>query len=168
MLQERLEVTPITVQCTVNGAPVEATTMPNRTLLDFLRDTLRLTGAKEGCGTGDCGACTVIVDGRTINSCIMLAGQANGKTITTVEGLAAPDGTLSPVQQAFVETGGLQCGFCTPGFVVTATAFLEQNPNPTENEVRVAIAGNLCRCTGYSKIVDAVLLAARKKREATV
>ncbi|GIW12214.1 MAG: oxidoreductase [Dehalococcoidia bacterium] len=153
----------VTVQCTVNGVPRTVTTVPNRTLLEMLREDLALTGAKEGCGTGDCGACTVIVDGRPVNSCLMLAPQAEGKTIRTVEGVAQ-GGRLHPVQEALIEYGGLQCGFCTPGLVVTAAALLERQPSPSEETIRSALAGNLCRCTGYGKIVDAVLAAAERMR----
>lgn len=163
MLQERVGQSTVTVRCTVNGLERVVTTVPNRSLLEMLREDLALTGAKEGCGTGDCGACTVIVDGRPVNGCLMLAPMADGTTITTVEGIAR-GGVLHPVQQTMVEMGGLQCGFCTPGFVVTAVNFLDGHPNPTEDEIRVAIAGNLCRCTGYSKIVDAVQEAAKRQR----
>ncbi|GIW07327.1 MAG: oxidoreductase [Dehalococcoidia bacterium] len=164
MLQERVGQATVTVHVTVNGVPRPVTTVPNRTALELLREDLALTGAKEGCGTGDCGACTIVVDGRPVNGCLLLAPMLDGKTVLTVEGVAR-GGKLHPVQQAMVEMGGLQCGFCTPGFVVTAVNYLEQHPNPTEDEIRVAIAGNLCRCTGYSKIVDALLEAAKRMRE---
>lgn len=144
------------IRMTVNGQPVELTVEPYRTLLDVLRDELDLTGAKKGCDRGDCGACTVLLDGKPVTSCMMLAVQADGHRITTIEGLGA-GGRLHPVQQAFVDHGAVQCGFCTPGMVLAAVALLEENPQPTEAEVRDAIAGNLCRCTGYAKIVDAVM-----------
>ncbi|MCC7355459.1 MAG: (2Fe-2S)-binding protein [Anaerolineae bacterium] len=142
----------------VNGQPVTVETEPNRTLLEVLREDLGLTGSKEGCGTGDCGACTVHLNGRPVTSCLVLAPEADGCEIVTIEGLAQ-SGQLHPVQQAFIQYGGLQCGICTPGFVMAATALLRDNPNPTEHEVREAIAGNLCRCTGYDKIVRAILAA---------
>src|ERR687890_611761 len=139
----------------VNGQNVSAEVEPAKLLLDFLRDDLGLTGTKEGCGTGDCGACTVHLDGKAVHSCLTLALEANGAEVTTVEGLA-PDGGLHPVQAAIVEYGGTQCGFCIPGFVMMASAFLREHPNPSEDELRMGIAGNLCRCTGYDKIVRAL------------
>jgi carbon-monoxide dehydrogenase small subunit len=143
----------------VNGRTHEVFSEPNRTLLEVVRDDLHLTGAKEGCGTGDCGACTMLVDGRTVTSCLMLAPDAQGREITTIEGLA--DGAqLTAVQRAFIETGGVQCGFCIPGMIISGTALLEANPHPTREEIRLGIAGNLCRCTGYRKIVDAIESAA--------
>ena len=144
------------IHMTVNGQPMELAVEPYRTLLDVLRDELDLTGAKKGCDRGDCGACTVLVDGKPVTSCMMLAVQADGCRITTIEGLRT-DGRLHPLQQAFVDHGAVQCGFCTPGMVLAAVALLDENPHPTEAQVREAIAGNLCRCTGYAKIVDAVL-----------
>ena len=144
------------IHMTVNGEPVELAVEPYRTLLDALRDDLDLTGAKKGCDRGDCGACTVLVDGKPVASCMMLAVQADSCLITTIEGLRT-DGRLHPLQQAFVDHGAVQCGFCTPGMVLSAIALLDENPHPTEGQVREAIAGNLCRCTGYAKIVDAVL-----------
>ena len=146
-------------QLTVNGREHDVYAEPNRSLLEVVRDELRLTGAKEGCGTGDCGACTVLVDGRTVTSCLVLAPDAQGREITTIEGLANAE-QLHPMQQAFIETGGVQCGFCIPGMILSATALLEANPHPTRDEIRVGIAGNLCRCTGYRKIVDAIESAA--------
>jgi carbon-monoxide dehydrogenase small subunit len=149
------------VQMTVNGERQELAVEPWRTLLDVLRDDLALTGVKKGCDRGDCGACTVLFDGRPINSCMMLAVQAADHAILTIEGLAdLTHGTLHPLQQAFVEHGAIQCGFCTPGMILAAAALLEDNPHPSAAEVREAIAGNLCRCTGYVKIVEAVLAAA--------
>ena len=152
------------VRLTVNGAPQRGRVEARTNLADFLREDLGLTGTHLACEHGVCGACTVLVDGRAVRACLMLAVQADGAEVTTVEGIAAPDGTLSPVQQAFMDCHGLQCGFCTPGFVVTVTAFLEANPDPSEAEIREGIAGNLCRCTGYQGIVDAVTLAAERLR----
>ena len=147
------------VEATINGETVEFLCEPRQSLLETLRDVLELTGSKEGCLTGDCGACTVIVDGRAIDSCLMLGVEAQGKNITTVEGLAT-QGVLSVLQNKFLEDASLQCGICTPGFLISAKSLLDRNPNPTEPEVRYALAGNLCRCTGYDKIVKAVLDAA--------
>jgi carbon-monoxide dehydrogenase small subunit len=150
-----------TVSLTVNGEPRRATIEPRKTLADFLREDCGLTGTHLGCEHGVCGACTVILDGRASRSCLVFAVQADGATVTTVEGLA-PDGTLNPVQAAFQAEHGLQCGFCTPGFVVSATAFLERNPDPTDAEIREALSGNLCRCTGYQGILRAVRRAAEQ------
>lgn len=144
---------------TVNGMAYEVEAAPTARLLDVLRDQLGLTGTKEGCAEGECGACTVIVDGKAVNSCVMLAVQARGKEVLTVEGLAA-DGELDDLQQKFVENGAVQCGFCTPGMLMSAKALLMVNPVPSEQDIRVALAGNLCRCTGYSAIVAAVKAAA--------
>ncbi|MBX7166914.1 MAG: (2Fe-2S)-binding protein [Pirellulales bacterium] len=152
------------VTATVNGEPVEFLCEARQSLLEVLRDTLNLTGAKEGCNNGNCGACTVLVDGQPVNSCVMLAVEAEGAQITTVEGLAH-DGRLHPLQQCFLEDAALQCGICTPGFLVAAKALLDRNPHPTEAEIRFELAGNLCRCTGYDKIVRAVLDAAKKSQE---
>ena len=146
----------------VNGEDYPVEIAPHRTLLDVLRNELDLTGSKEGCGTGDCGCCTVLVDGTPVNSCLMLAIQAEGREVVTVEGIA-PDGGLHPLQEKFVEYGAVQCGFCIPGFIVAAKAFLDDHPNPTKEEIRVALAGNLCRCTGYTKIVEAVAAAAQAR-----
>jgi len=143
------------LQLKVNGQNVAAEVEPAKLLLDFLRDDLGLTGTKEGCGTGDCGACTVHMDGLAVHSCLTLALEANGAEVTTVEGLAPADG-LHPIQAAIVEYGGTQCGFCIPGFVMMASAFLKEHPHPSEDELRMGIAGNLCRCTGYDKIVRAL------------
>jgi aerobic carbon-monoxide dehydrogenase small subunit len=153
------------LSCTVNDEATEALVQPWDTLLDALRERMGLTGPKEGCGTGDCGACTMLLDGKPITSCLMLAVSAAGREITTVEGLARP-GELSHLQKAFVDHTALQCGVCIPGFLVNATAFLRENPNPTEEEIRVALQGNLCRCTGYTKIIEAVLDAARRAASA--
>jgi len=146
----------------VNGERTELAVEPSWTLLETVREQLRLTGPKEGCGTGDCGACSMIVDGRLITACLMLAAQADGCEITTVEGLAR-DGRLDPVQRAFVEKGGVQCGFCTPGMIMAARALLDRNSQPTLEKVREGLAGNLCRCTGYSKIYESVLAAAGER-----
>ncbi len=146
---------------TVNGTCYELAITPNLTLLDLLRDELNLTGTKHGCGEGDCGACAVLLNGLPVNACLVLALEAAGQAVTTIEGVA--DGNdLHPIQQAFIDVGAVQCGYCTPGMILVAKAFLEENPTPTAEEVRQAISGNLCRCTGYAKIVDAVLLAAQK------
>ena len=152
------------VEATINGEAVEFLCEPRQSLLETLRDVLELTGAKEGCSTGDCGACSVLVDGRVVCSCLMLGVEADGHDIVTVEGLA--DGArLHPLQQKFLEDASLQCGICTPGFLMSAKALLDRNPNPTEAAIRYALAGNLCRCTGYDKIVHAVLDAAKVMRE---
>jgi aerobic carbon-monoxide dehydrogenase small subunit len=143
------------IQLTINGQTVEAAVEPNRTLLQFLREDLGLTGTKHGCGLGDCGACTVILDGRPVNSCLVLAIQANGREVVTIEGLAE-NGKLHPIQQAFVDKGAIQCGFCTPGMILSAKALLDANPKPSQQDIRMALSGNLCRCTGYQKIVEAV------------
>jgi len=152
------------VTTTVNGEEVEFLCETQQTLLDVLRDNLGLTGSKEGCGTGDCGACSVTLDGRLVCSCLVLGVEAQGHRITTIEGIAE-GGTLHPLQQQFLDDAALQCGICTPGFIVAAKALLDRNPNPTETEVRYWLAGNLCRCTGYDKIVRAVMNAAAKMRE---
>ncbi len=153
-----------TIHLTVNGQHVSREVETRLHLGDFLRRELKLTGTHLGCEHGACGACTVLFDGEAVRSCIMFAVQADGHEVTTTEGLAAADGTLSPVQQAFWDEHGLQCGFCTPGMLTTLTAFLQENPNPTEGEVREAISGNLCRCTGYQNIVAAAMTAARRLR----
>ena len=143
---------------TINGQRRTIDVEPDETLLHVLRERLSLTGTKEGCDEGECGACTVLIDGRPVDSCITAAMAVDGAELVTIEGLAASSDELSPLQQAFVQTGGVQCGFCTPGFIVTLTALLESDPSPTEDEIRDALSGNLCRCTGYSQIVDAVML----------
>jgi aerobic carbon-monoxide dehydrogenase small subunit len=153
------------VSTTINGEPQEFLCDANQSLLDVLRGPLGLTGSKEGCGSGDCGACTVTVDGRLVCSCLMLAPEAEGSEIATIEGMAQGD-QLHPLQQKFLEFGALQCGICTPGFLMSAKALLERNQNPTETEVRYWLAGNLCRCTGYDKIIRAVLETAADMREA--
>ena len=153
------------VSATVNGDRVEFLCETGQTLLDVLRDELRLTGTKEGCGTGDCGACSVMVDGRLVCSCLMLAVEAEGKSIETIEGMAQGE-KLHPLQRKFIEHAALQCGICTPGILIAARSLLARNPDPTESEVRFWLAGNLCRCTGYQKIIEAVLDAAREMRGA--
>ncbi len=144
---------------TVNGEPREVLVQPYQTLLEFLREELELTGAKEGCGTGDCGCCTVTLDGAPVTSCLVLGLQAEGRAVGTVEGIGTDD-RLDPIQEAFVETGALQCGFCIPGAVVMARSLLDENPNPSDDDIRWALAGNLCRCTGYTKWIEAVRAAA--------
>ena len=154
----------VQVSTTVNGDVEEFVCDPGETLLEVLRNRLGLIGAKEGCGTGDCGACSVIVDGQLMCSCLVLGAEANGREITTVEGMS--DGSqLHPLQEKFIEHAALQCGICTPGFLVAAKVLLEKNPNPTETEIRYALAGNLCRCTGYDKIVRAVQAAGKEMRK---
>jgi carbon-monoxide dehydrogenase small subunit len=143
-------------ECSVNGSACRATVESRRTLADFLREDRGLTGTHLGCEHGVCGACTVLVDGAAVRSCLMFAAQVDGCEVTTIEGLASADGTLSPLQEAFREHHGLQCGFCTPGFIVSATAFLEDHPDPSAAEIREALSGNLCRCTGYQGILRAV------------
>jgi aerobic-type carbon monoxide dehydrogenase small subunit (CoxS/CutS family) len=152
------------VTLTVNGTQRSVSVPPETTLLTLLRDHLGLTGAKLGCDVGDCGACTVIVEGRPVNACLMLASQAEGRTVLTIEGVATPD-ALHPVQQAFEEHASLQCGFCGPGVILSAKALLEENPHPSIAEIRDALSGNLCRCTGYTKMIDAVQHAARLLRK---
>ncbi len=148
------------LQLTVNDEPRQAFVEPYFSLLDTLRDELHLTGTKKGCDEGDCGACTVLLNGKPVTSCMVLALSAHDADVTTIEGLATKD-SLHPVQQAFVDHGGLQCGFCTPGLIMASVGLLQDNPSPTEEEVKFAIGGNLCRCTGYSKVVEAILAAAR-------
>ena len=149
-----------TVDLKVNGKSVSVEVEEDLRLLDLLRDKLHLTGAKEGCGEGECGACTIIMDGEVVNSCMIMAFQANGREITTIEGLQDGD-KLHPIQEAFLEAGAVQCGYCTPGMVLATKAILDKNINPTEEEIREGISGNLCRCTGYTKIVDAVHIASK-------
>ena len=157
--------TTIKVSTTINGDPVDYLCEPQETLLDALRDRLGLTGAKEGCGTGDCGACSVILDGRLVCACLVMGAEAEGRAVETIEGLADGD-ELHPLQQKFIDHAALQCGVCTPGFLVAAKSLLDHNPDPTETEVRYWLAGNLCRCTGYDKIVRAVMDTAAEMREA--
>ena len=153
----------VAVQATVNEEPISFLCEPRESLLEVLRDRLQFTGAKEGCNNGNCGACSVLMDGRLVNSCCVLGVEAAGARVTTVEGLAGADG-LTPLQQCFLEGAALQCGICTPGFLVAASALLEKNPNPTEHEIRFWLAGNLCRCTGYDKIIRAVQATAAQAR----
>jgi len=153
------------VTTNVNGEPAEFLCEPTQTVLDVLRDQLGLTGSKEGCGSGDCGACSIMVDGRLVCSCLMLGAEAEGCRIETIEGMARGD-KLHPLQKKFIEVAALQCGICTPGFLVASKALLERNPNPSETEIRYWLAGNLCRCTGYDKIIQAVMQAASELREA--
>lgn len=152
---------PITL--TVNGEAVQSTVPARRLLSDFLRDDLHLTGTKRGCETGICGACSVLVDGQVVKSCLSLAVQHNGRSVTTVEGLSQGE-QLHPLQESFMQCGGLQCGYCTPGFLMTSCAMLAANPSPSEDEVRHGLNGNLCRCTGYTQIVESILTAAEKMR----
>jgi carbon-monoxide dehydrogenase small subunit len=147
------------IKLTVNGKECEVSVPPWRTLLEVIREELGLTGTKEGCGLGECGACTVIMDGKTVNSCLVLAAEADGKQITTIEGLAKGD-ELHPLQQAFIDHGGFQCGFCTPGMIMSSKALLDANPKPNEEEIRQGISGNFCRCTGYTKIIESIKAAA--------
>ncbi|MEO9169529.1 MAG: (2Fe-2S)-binding protein [Aestuariivirga sp.] len=151
------------IQAIVNGDEVEFTCPEDEVLLDVLRNRLGLTGAKEGCGTGDCGACSVILDGRLVCSCLVLGAEMNGKKVETIEGMA-DGGILHPLQQNFIDHAALQCGICTPGFLIAAQALLRKNPDPSEEEIRFGLAGNLCRCTGYDKIVRAVQAAAKEMR----
>jgi carbon-monoxide dehydrogenase small subunit len=155
----------VLVSTTINGDSVEFVCQPGETLLDVLRDRLGLTGSKEGCGTGDCGACSVTLDGRLVCSCLVLGAEAEDREVTTIEGLADGE-NLHPLQSKFIEHAALQCGICTPGFLIAAKALLDRNPSPTDEEIRYALAGNLCRCTGYDKIVRAVKAAATEVRRA--
>ena len=150
----------VVVSSSINGNPVDFIAEPQQSLLECLRDTLGLTGAKEGCNDGNCGACSVLLNGRLVNGCLVLGVEADGQEVTTVEGLADLQ-ELHPVQEAFVVEDGLQCGYCTPGFIVSTKALLDKNPNPTEDEIRFWLAGNLCRCTGYDKIIRSVQAAAQ-------
>jgi carbon-monoxide dehydrogenase small subunit len=154
------------VQSRINGEDTEFLVEPRQSLLETLRDVLQLTGSKEGCNDGNCGACTVVLDGRIVTSCLVLGVEAQGSEITTIEGIAQPGG-LHPIQQAFLENAALQCGICTPGFIVASKALLDREPTPTEERIRFWLANNLCRCTGYDKIVRAVLDASQKMQEAT-
>jgi carbon-monoxide dehydrogenase small subunit len=148
----------------INGSDYQISVEPHHTLLTVLREQLNITGPKECCGVGECGACTVLVDGKAINACLVLAVEMDGHEIITIEGLGGPE-KLSPLQQAFIDTGAVQCGFCTPGMILAAQYLLNTNPNPTEADVRTALAGNLCRCTGYARIISAVLRAAQNGRD---
>ena len=152
---------PGVIRFTVNGTPAEVTANGGRRLLDVLREDLGLTGTKEGCGEGECGACTVLLDGRAVNACLFPALEASERSVTTIEGLQGAGGKLSLIQQAFVDHGAIQCGFCSPGMILSAQALLDRNPSPSDHEIREALAGNLCRCTGYVQIAEAVKAAAR-------
>ncbi len=151
----------LTINCTINGKPITANAEPSTSLLEFLRDTLEMKGTKLCCNTGECGACTVIYNGKPINSCVTLAADANGAKITTIEGLAEDD-KLHPVQQAFIDTGAVQCGYCTPGYIMSVKALLDRTTKPTQEDIEEAVSGNICRCTGYAKIIDAIHLAANR------
>lgn len=154
----------IPVSFILNGKPVRCEVPAEETLVDTIRNRFRLTGTKKGCGTGDCGSCTVLLDGTAVRSCTLLTGMVEGRSITTIEGVGTME-KLHPVQQAFVDVNAIQCGYCIPGMVLTAIALLRENPDPTEEEIRLAISGNLCRCTGYQKIVEAIQLAAERMRQ---
>jgi carbon-monoxide dehydrogenase small subunit len=153
------------VSCTVNGEEEEVEVLARRLLSDMLRDDLNLTGTKRGCESGTCGACTVLVDGKAVKSCLKLAIQVRGRDVTTIEGLRGDDGALHPLQQAFIDHMGLQCGYCTPGFIMTACAMLADTPEPTKKEIREGLSGNLCRCTGYVNIVESIKAASREMSE---
>ena len=155
----------VSISFTLNGDKVTAEVPPTWTLLNTLREYFELTGPKEGCGAGECGACTVIVDGKAVNSCIYPIPEVEGKSVTTIEGIASKDGTLHPLQKAFIENNGVQCGFCTSGMIMSAKALLDHNPDPTEDEIRTGIAGNLCRCTGYVQIVESIEKAGEMVRQ---
>ena len=159
-MQQRMRKVPISFK--INGDEVEVLAKPWQTLLEVLRDELQLTGTKEGCSNGNCGTCTVIVDGQAIDSCLAIGVEVDGHEVLTIEGLAQ-GGVLHPLQRSFIDSGGLQCGFCTPGFIMSAKAFLDRVPNPTELELRTGIAGNLCRCTGYDKIIKAIMSVSQQK-----
>ncbi len=151
-----------TISFILNGEPVEVEIEPHLTLLQLLRDHLELTGTKEGCGMGECGACTILLDGKAVNSCIFPAQEVEGRKVITIEGLMDAQGNLHPIQKAFIDHGAIQCGFCTPGMVLSAKALLDENPKPSEDEIRNGIAGNLCRCTGYLQIVQAIKAVSRQ------
>jgi len=153
------------INVTINNDRYEVAVDPWRTLNEMLRDELKLTGTKLGCGTGDCGACTVLLNGKSVNSCLTLAVEVDGQEITTIEGLAESEDKLDPIQEAFIEKGGVQCGFCTPGMIMSAKFLLNNNASPNEYEIKKALDGNLCRCTGYYKIIDAIQYAAKKSEK---
>jgi len=155
----------IDVKFNLNGEPVTAVVPVTWTLLRTLREYFELTGAKEGCGVGECGACTVLIDGESVNACLYPVPEIEGKNVQTIEGLAHPDGTLDPIQQAFIENNGVQCGYCTSGMIMSAKALLEKNPQPAESDIRNAISGNICRCTGYVQIVESIAMAANMQEE---
>ena len=156
----------VTIEFTLNGAKTKVTIPPNITLVRMLRSELGLTGTKIGCNKGECGACAVLIDGKSINSCLVLAPQVDGREVITIEGLEK-DGTIHPIQEAFIEEGAIQCGYCIPGMVISAKALLDNNPAPNDDEIRVGISGNLCRCTGYTKIINAIRSAAKKLQKTT-
>lgn len=156
----------MTIHFTLNNKPIRIEAAPDRRVIDILREDLGLTGTKEGCGTGECGACTIIVDGKTKLACLMVAAQIDGREIVTIEGMAPMDDP-HPLQKAFIESGAVQCGFCTPGMVMAGTALLENNPAPSEAEIRTGLSGNLCRCTGYQKIVNGIQRCCRETAEGT-
>ncbi|MBW1954295.1 MAG: (2Fe-2S)-binding protein [Deltaproteobacteria bacterium] len=153
------------VSFVLNGSEMQLRIQDHWTLLHLLREELGLLGTKEGCGSGECGACTVLVDGMAVNSCLYLAAEIEGKTVLTIEGLALPDGTLHPIQEAFVEQGGIQCGFCSPGMILSAKALLDENPAAGEEEIKEAIAGNICRCTGYVQIIESIQSVSSRAQE---
>jgi len=153
------------IQFTLNGNDIQMKVEDHWTLLYLLRERMGLTGTKEGCGSGECGACTVIIDGQAVNSCLYFAAELNGRNLMTIEGLAKPDGTLHILQRAFVEHGGIQCGFCSPGMIMSSKALLDENPTPTLDDIKHALAGNLCRCTGYTQIFESVQAALDKESE---
>ncbi len=154
----------VEIEFTLNGSQIELKVKPNETLLDLLRYRLKLTGSKRGCNRGECGACTVLMNGKPVNSCLILASKADGKDVLTIEGLGSP-GMLHPLQEAFVNNNAVQCGFCTPGMIMSAKALLDENPNPTREDVQGSISGNLCRCTGYLPIIEAILEVSRRNSE---
>ncbi len=153
------------LQFNLNGSQVDTEASADQSLLTVLRDNLGMTGTKEGCGVGECGSCSVLLDGCLVNSCLTLAAQVNGRKVVTIEGVCLPDGSPNDLQQAFIEYGAVQCGFCTPGMVLAGEALLAEKPQPTRQEIREAIAGNLCRCTGYQQIVDAIQITAQNRQE---
>jgi carbon-monoxide dehydrogenase small subunit len=154
----------VEIEFNLNGSTIKLKVEPNETLLDVLRHRLKLTGAKKGCNTGECGACTVLMNGKPVNSCLILAPKANGKDVLTIEGLGSPD-MLHPLQEALINSNAVQCGFCIPGIIMSAKALLDEDPNPTREDVQEALSGNLCRCTGYVPIIEAILEASRKNSE---
>jgi len=154
----------VEIEFTLNGNPTKLRVKPNETLLDVLRSKLKLTGSKKGCNRGECGACTVLMNGKPVNSCLILAPKASGKEILTIEGLGSPD-NLHPLQEAFIKNNAVQCGFCIPGMVMSAKSLIDESPNPAREDIRKAISGNLCRCTGYLPIIEAILEASRKNSE---
>jgi carbon-monoxide dehydrogenase small subunit len=156
------EATTNTVSLKVNGRPYRVEVGPGERLLDLLRDRLGLMGAKEGCGSGECGACTVLLDGEAVNACMVAAASVDGQRVLTIEGLEGPHGELHPIQQAYIDAGAVQCGFCTPGMIMSTVALLDQNPEPSDQQIKQALSGNLCRCTGYIQIIEAVHGAARE------